>query len=256
MSKTPIFAIERRRRVASVIRSCLSQYALQDHVDETELHVCDQFIAETTSEKSGLSRVILDQMFPREPTPSTLYHYTCLAGLRGIASSCELRLYPIRNRLGQGGELEAFAKAHGLQGYLSTAEGEAFYKQLSDDLFYASMTRVPPKDPLQMWGGFARVTGVRLELQVQPKAAELRPVRYEQTRSGTLLSEINEALSRVGEPPLVPWNLSRIRAFYLSATVRTEDEVRLLMKRYPCGLDPTRSDGDSEYWPISDYSGQ
>lgn len=251
MSTAPtLIAIERKRSIAGIIRGCLSQYGLQDHVVETELHIHEQFIAETTSQKSRLSRAILDQMFPHEPAPSTVYHYTGLEGLKGIATSGELRLYPIRNRLGQGGELEAFAKAHGLQGYLSSAQGEAFYKQLSDDLFYAAMTRIPPKDPLLMWGAFARGTGVRLEIHLQPKAAELRPIRYEQIGSGTLLSEINEALCRVGEPPLVPWTLSRIGAFYLSSTVKSEDEVRLLMKRYPDGPDPTRSDGNSRYWPI------
>jgi hypothetical protein len=251
MSEIPILReIERKKKIAGIIRGCLAPYGLQGHVDENELHIREKCIVETTSQKAGLSKAILDQMFPREPAPSTLYHYTSLEGLKGIATSGELRLFPIRNRLGQGGELKAFAKAHGLQGYLDSAEGQPFYKQLSDDLFYAALTRVPPKDPQLMWEAFARGTGARLELRVEPKAAELRPIRYEQKGARTLLSVINDALTQDGAPPLVPWTLSRIGAFYLASTVRTEDEVRLVMKKYAGGFDPTRSDGKSLYWPI------
>lgn len=101
-----------------------------------------------------------------------------------------------------------------------------------------------------MWGAFAKGTGARLEFRVEPKAVELRPIRYELTGSTTLLNEINEALARQGEPPFVPWTTSRIGAFYLSSTVRTEDEVRLLMKRHQGGFDPTAHDGASAYWPV------
>jgi hypothetical protein len=189
-------------------------------------------------------------MFPREPVPSALYHYTDLTGFQGIVSSGGLRLYPVRKRLGEGGELEAFAKAHDLLGYLDVSKGAAFYKTLSDDLFYASMTRVPPKDPLVMWGAFAKGTGVRLAFQVSPKVAELRPIYYEENKPTTLLREINRALKRAGEPPFNPWTISRIGAFYLNSTVASEDEVRLLVKRHDGGLDLTRSDGTFSYWPI------
>lgn len=197
MTRAPIFdEIERKKKVADIIRDCLKPLGLDDHIDERELHVRDKYIAETTSQQSGLSRAVLDQMFPGEPSPSTLYHYTSLAGLKGIASTGELRLFPIRNRLDQGGELEAFAKTHYLEGYLDTAQGEAFYKELSDRLFYVAMTRMPPKNPSLMWSYFAAGTGVRLEFEVRRKAAELRPIRYETQGEKTLLSEINDVNRR------------------------------------------------------------
>lgn len=242
--------IYRKKKVANIFRSVLKPFGLDPHVDERQLHVRDKFIAETTGQDSKLSRAILDQMFPSEPSPSTLYHYTDLSGLKGIASTAELRLYPIRNRLGQGGELEAFAKTHQLGGYLDTTLGEAFYKDLSDGLFYVAMTRVPAKNPSLMWGYFAAGTGVRLEFQVQPKAADLRPIRYEAQGTATLLSEINDALSANGEPPFVPWTISRIGAFYLTSAVSTEDEVRLLVKSYDRTRDPISNDGASDFWPI------
>lgn len=242
--------IERKKKIAGIIRDCLRSHGLVCEVDENELHVHDKYVIETTGNNQRLSHAILNAIFPQETTPCTLYHYTGFDNLKGIVSSGELRLYPVRKRLGQGGELEAFAKAHGLQGYLQSAQGEPFFKELSDELFYCSMTRVPPKDPQLMWGAFAHGTGVRLELKVQPKAADLRPIRYEQMGSSTLLAEINSALALQNEPSFIPWTLSRIGAFYLSSTVNTEDEVRLLMKRHQGGLDLTRHDGAYSYWPV------
>lgn len=251
MSKPTIqVKIERQKKVAAIVRQRLTPYGLQNEIDEKELNAGKLYVAESIGNKERLSKAVLNAMFPHEPAPSTLYHYTSLDGLKGIASSGELRLYPIRKRLGEGGELEAFASAHGLKGYLDSAQGEAFFKELSDDLFYTSMTRVPPKDPSLMWYAFAHGNGARLELRVQPKAAQLRPIRYEQYGSRTLLQEINEALSQQGEPPFLPWTLSQIGAFYLSSSVETEDEVRLLIKRYSGGLDLTRNDGAYDYWPV------
>jgi hypothetical protein len=243
--------MERRKKVTDIIRECLKPYRLQGEVDEMKLLVGKSFIVETTGDMQRLSQAILNVMFPHEPVPCTLYHYTSFEGLQGIASSGEMRLYPIRKRLGPGGEeLEAFAKAHRLEGYLDTSEGAPFFEELSDDLYYTAMTRVPPKHPFLMWSYFADGTGARLEFRVRPKAAELRPIRYEQAGSVTLLNQINDSLFREGEPSFVPWTLSRIGAFYLSSTVNAEDEVRLLMKRHPGGPDPTASDGTWAYWPI------
>ena len=102
-----------------------------------------------------------------------------------------------------------------------------------------------------MWGAFSKGTGVRLEFQVRPKpAASLRPVYYEQNGATTLLWEINDALRIAGEPPFIPWTISRIGAFYLDWTVASEDEVRLLIKRHRDGMDRTQTDGTSDYWPI------
>lgn len=252
MCAAPIFAeISRRDKIVELFRTVLAGHGIALTMNRMDFHLREKAIIELTSKPAGLSATVLDFMFPEEPVPSTVYHYTGLDGFRGIVSSGELRLYPVRNRLGQGGELEAFATAHSLDGYLDPSKGEEFYKILSGDLFYASLTRVPPKDPSLMWGAFARGTGARLEFTLAPKlAAELRPVHYEQNGSTTLLREINDALKAAGEPPFNPWTISRIGAFYLNSTVATEDEVRLLIKRHADGIDLTRNDGTSDYWPV------
>jgi hypothetical protein len=250
MTEPPTFdETERREKVANILRECLRAYGLQDEIDETELQVHKLFVAENTGNQRNVSRAILDTMFPRETAPCDLYHYTSLSKLRSIALSGELRLYAVRKRLGQG-ELDTFAKVHGLKGYLDSSQGTPFLNELSDDLFYASMTRIPPKDPSLMWGVFAEGTGARLQFRIAPKAAELRSLQYEQPSTKTLLNEINEALARQGQPPFLPWTLSRIGAFYLPSTVRTEDEVRLVIKRYRGGPNPVLNDGNFNYWPV------
>lgn len=249
MTKPPIMVeTERRKKVASILRECLRPYGLQDKIDESQLQVRELSIAENTNRRC-VSRAILDTMFPHAEAPCDLYHYTSLAKLRSIASSRELRLFAVRKRLGQG-ELDTFAKEHGLKGYLDSSQGPPFLEELSDDLFYVSMTRVPPKDPPLMWGVFAEGTGARLQFRIAPNAAELRSIQYQQSSTKTLFNEINDALARDGQPPFLPWTLSRIIAFYLPSTVQTEDEVRLLIKRYKEGPNPVRSDGSFNYWPV------
>jgi hypothetical protein len=252
MTAAPILVeMARRDRIVDIFRSVLARHGIVLSMNRMDFHLCEKVIIELTPQPARLSAAVLDFMFPHEPTPSTVYHYTGFSGFQGIVSSGELRLYPVRNRLGQGGELKAFAKTHALDGYLDPSQGEELYKTLSDDLFYASLTRIPPKDPLLMWGAFGGGTGVRLELKVTPKpAAALRPIYYETGGSMTLLQEINDALRAAGEPPFNPWTISRAGAFYLDWTVAMEDEVRLLVKRHPEGIDLARNDGTSDYWPI------
>lgn len=247
--------LKKREKVAQIMQDVLAQHAVAPPDFRDYIHVRDTHIIEHTSQNAGLSQAIFDHMFPRETSPKTLYHYTNLTALAGIASSAELHLYPIRKRIDEGGELSAFARAHGLMGYLNSDEGEPYYEVLSDDLFYLSMTRIPPRDPSLMWGAFSSGTGVRLEFEVTAKVAQLRPVYYEQKGSTTLLADINAALKANCEPPFVPFTISHIGAFYLSSLVSSEDEVRLMVKRYKCGADLTRNDGKYDYWPIPISSG-
>jgi hypothetical protein len=124
------------------------------------------------------------------------------------------------------------------------------YDDLSKDLFYIALTHHPAKNPSDLWGGFAQGTGVRLEFRIDPQQSDLRPIRYEQKGVPTLLLEINQALLNVGEPPLVPWRISQIGAFYLDATVSGEDEVRLLVKRHEGAKTPVLKGSSHEYWPV------
>ena len=252
MSRAPIFdVIERRTKVANIFRPVLARYGLESLLDELKLHIREKCITEL-SHCRQLSNGILTAMFPKEGIPSELFHYTKLPLFRSIASSGELRLYWMRKRLGQG-ELDTFAITHGLDGYLSSSKGKPpFYKELSDDIFYTSLTRPGGQSEDELWNVFAEGgRGVRLRLQVAPVRArsDLRPIQYE-AAAQTLLNELNRKLADAGEPPFVPWTISRIGAFYLPSTLHREDEVRLMIKRYKNGRNDARSDLPDEYWPI------
>lgn len=248
MSKPSIIsALERRRKVGNILRAVLSPYNLEDAVDEREIQIRTEVIVDNTGNQA-LSNKILNAMFPREPAPAELLLYTTLQGLEGIAGSGELRLYPIRKHIDEG-ELRAFAQAHRLRGYLRTAEGEPFYKELSDDLFYTSLVRPNQIDQALMWNVFAQGTGARLKMQLVPDVAELRPIQYA-APFRTLLTQLNDALAAAGEPPFLPWTISRIGGFYLPSSLRLEEEVRLMVKRFEGGENIARPEGRYEYWPI------
>jgi hypothetical protein len=54
--------------VASILHECLKRYGLQDAVNETELQVRELSVTEATGNR-GVSRAVLDAMFPPETTP-------------------------------------------------------------------------------------------------------------------------------------------------------------------------------------------
>lgn len=249
MTKPPILVqIEREKKVRGILESVLRQYGLEAHANDAELTFSAKVIVENTGSRK-LSNVILDNMFPRAPSPSELFHYTSVASLQSIAVTGQLRLYWARKRIGQG-ELDTFAIKHGLRGYLDSSAGEPFYKTLSDDLFYISLTRPGGGDETELWNVFAEGgRGIRLKLRIHPSRAALRTIRYD-AHADTILAELNSALASEGEPPFVPWSLSKIGAFYLPSTLHREDEVRLLIKRYAGGQDDTLPDGTERYWPL------
>ena len=249
MAQAPIFrAIARQGAVEKILDPILSQVGIRQTFDIWEMQIRDQVIVENTGNKNRFSNAVLDYMFPKERTPAELLHYTKMDGLRGIAASGELRLYPILKRIDQG-ELDVFAITHRLDGYLR-GPGKPYYIDLSEDLFYVSLARPGAANEPYMWNIFGEQgRGVRLRLRLMPQQADLRGIQYAR-ESRTLLNQINDALAQEGQPPFVPWTISRIGGFYLPSNLNTEDEVRLMIKRHKDGADVTRSDGQYDYWPI------
>jgi hypothetical protein len=249
MAHAPIFDwIEDRKTAGQVIRGVLHRHGLDPTFDDEQLHVRKDYIAEP-SWSNIISDAILGRMFPRLPGPVELLHYTSAEGLAGIARSGELRLFPVRRRINQG-EIDTFARSHRLEGYLRSADGEPYFKELSDDLFYTSFTDETTKNELDMWSVFGKgETGARLRVRLTPTKAELRTVLYEPS-ARTLLNEMNDALADVGMAAFLPWTISRIGAFYLPSTLFVESEARLLVKRHKSIKLPTVRNNEGEYLPI------
>ena len=242
--------------VTNVFQDVLGRHALAGVFDPHAVHIRPRFICEFTGSHE-LSNAVLDSMFPRDAGPVELEHFTSLDGFRGIVSSGELRLYSVSKRLEEH-EFTTFAREHRLAGYLRCGQHgyvRPYYRQLAKDLFYCSLTRPGAGNESHMFRAFAdHGRGVRLRLRVMPGAAELRSIRYQQLGRPTLLRELNEALVERRSVPFVPWTLSKIGVFYLPLGYATEDESRLLIKRYVeyrgTDMDVARSDGRFEYWPL------
>jgi hypothetical protein len=249
MTKAPIvLAQEQKQAVEKILDPILSQVGIRHAFDIREMQIRDRVIVENPDKEKRFSSAVVDQMFPKEKTPAELLHYTKMDGLRGIASSGELRLYPILKRIGES-ELAAFAITHKLDGYLK-GPGRPYYIDLSEDLFYTSLTRPGAANEAYMWNVFAEQgRGVRLKLRLAPGQADLRGIQYGQA-SRTILNRINDALTWEKQPPFLPWTVSRIGGFYLPSNINVEDEVRLMMKRHKDGRDVTQSDGQYNYWPV------
>lgn len=241
--------LERRKKIAEVFRGVLSARGISNAFEEQGITITERTIVESTGGQKKLSNAILDYMFPKEPSPCDLFHYTSASALKDIAASGELRLYALRRHIDEG-ELKTFATKHTLAGYLDGSRGEEYYRELSDDIFYTSFTRLGAKSTADMWAFFAEGgRGVRLKFRLAPRAADLRSIQYEQP-CRTLLNELHDALSAAGEPPFVPWQISRIGGFYLPSTLAYEDEIRLMVKRHKDDRNDARRDGNDEYWPI------
>lgn len=249
MAGDPLREFNTRRAVAQTIGTVASQLGATINVTPNELNARPEFVVEFTGNERKVSSAILDFMFPKEPQPAQLIHYTSLSALENIANTNELRLYPILKRIGQG-ELDQFAADHNFEGYTDQSSGPPLYKEFSRDLFYISLSRENAQNQGYLWNVFGDGgKGVQLHFEISVKAADLRPINY-QSPKRQLLKKINNQLIASGCVPFIPWGISRIGAFYLPSSLIIEDEIRLLIKRYSDGIDDTEDDTKFEYWPI------
>jgi hypothetical protein len=86
MSRAPIFdAIERRKKVAKIFQPVLAKYGLEHLFDELKLNIRKDRITEL-SHCRQLSDAIFTAMFPKETTPSVLFHYPSDPGV--VVLSC------------------------------------------------------------------------------------------------------------------------------------------------------------------------
>jgi hypothetical protein len=93
---------------------------------------------------------------------------------------------------------------------LDSPTGEPYAKELSDDIFYTSFADLARSDENMIWASFSESgRGVRLKFRLEPGSGDLRPIQYENP-ARTLLIELNRALTAQGEPPFMPWTISRI----------------------------------------------
>ena len=207
---------------------------------------------ENTANDRELAEAVLGIDFPRIVSKVELDHYTSVQSLRGILVSRAFHLRAVARNLPHD-EFTTFAKQHDLAGYFDTGQsGQCVYEELSDDLFFLSLTEPGHPNENHMWEEFAsRGRGVRMRLCVTPKPpADLRRMRCT-TGAPTAFKRINDDLKRQLNLVYIPWGLSRICAFYLTSSYDIEMESRLLVKRHNDGIDLTIPDGMHRAWPVA-----
>jgi hypothetical protein len=211
----------------------------------TRLHVRPEYFREFTW-STILSDTVLNRMFPLWKEPIELEHFTTFAGFTGIISTGQLRLYWVRKRLSDH-ELQSFASDHRLHGYISGPS--PYYVELSEQLFFCSMTQPQSGDDQRLWDNFGeKQRGVRLRFRVTSKAADLRPIYYGGAKR-TLLSELNHKLETKTRRIFLPSSISKIGAFYLPLGFKDEAEVRLLLRKTP-HVNGWGVDGVNEYCAV------
>jgi hypothetical protein len=253
-TEAPILArLRKQDEAVRILKTVLGGHGIHAAIDRNDIHVREKYICEITGNQSRISNIIYDHIFPKQ-TAVEVFHYTTSDGFKGIINTGELRLYSLKKRINDDcGELDSFAEKHGFEGYLDDTKGVAFFKTLSENLFYTSLTRIDATNEAMMWDTFGgNGSGVRLKLRIsvqQGQRGDLRRIQYE-TPGRTLLNQIDEALRAACLPPFVPWTTSRVGAFFLPGYLDDESEARLLVKHYDGAPDDRRTDGSFQFWPV------
>jgi hypothetical protein len=247
--------IRRRRTAAGIIQKALADDGHQTTVDPNTLIVRPKGVFEITANKGALADQIWDLMYPHAPV-GEFFHYSDMAGFKGIIGDGLLRLTYLTKRMAEDTELRTHARRHRWRGYLDTSAGPDYADTLAKDIFYTSFTPTNSKNEREMWrdfGGHSR--GVRLRLQVEvdrarPHRGELRAIKY-LTGEKTLLNRINDDLAAAGLPEFLPWKASKIGAFGLpSGSLDVESEIRLLVKHHQGAPDIRKTDGAREFLEV------
>lgn len=230
-------AIAQRNAVEAILDPILSKSGIRGAFDAREIQIRDHVIVENTGNKNRFSDAVLDCTTTRRWTGfAALHRQASCAFTRYSSALVRANLMPL--------------PSHTSSMDISEGPGRPYYVDLSEDLFYVSLTRPGAANEAYMWNAFAeRGRGVRLKLQLTPQQADLRGIQYAQA-SRTLLNRINDALTWEKQPPFVPWTISRIGGFYLPSNLNVEDEVRLVIKRHKDAPKVTRSDGKYDYRPV------
>ena len=142
-------------------------------------------------------------------------------GLRGIATSNELRLYPILKRIGQG---ELILCHHPQARWISQGPREALLHRPVGRPFLCLACAAGRCKQANVERVCRVGTGVRLKCGSRRRT--LICAGYGMLRFRTLLNRINDALTWQNQPPFVPWTISRIEDFICPQTLNVEDEVR------------------------------
>jgi hypothetical protein len=215
-------------RIVIAVNEELARAGEPAEFDAQEIAVTPHGVHEVPLGSRRLSSLLTRLAFP-SVTKKRVSHYTSYDSFLAIVETGQLRLYAVRKRIAEH-ELQTLLDELGFRGSeVDPASGKAIYEELSDDLFYISLT--PEQNSSYLWKTFAKnATGVRLDFYIEAQIDDFRSISYSPMNSpvvklvGRLRNDFHKLLLLRG--------ISRLCAFHLPSLYGEEHEDRLLVARH------------------------
>jgi hypothetical protein len=217
-----------------------------------DLVVTDNCVWDVSADEP-LSTAIAQHVWP-SISKDEVYHFTSAEAAEAIEKSGLFRLYNLERRHREN-EIEAFCRAHGLDGYLaSDANGVPRYRRdILPQMFYASFASgdIDADSERTLWTNFGHSGGARLKLRVSARNPDFRRIYYPGTQPAIpLLRDLTALVEHTYRRRFILRGVSRLCAFYLPSEYGIENEKRVLFKKWD-GIGPdVHSDGTWTYIDI------
>lgn len=172
-SEPPPIELNNKKRKAAEI---LEKHACALPYESADLQLIDGFVYEPTW-STVVSDDLLGRMFPKLG-PTEVVHFTKPDTLPSILEKKQLWLATVAKNFAT--EYIAFLTEHAY----AAAKSKQIRRELAECYFYASFTVPGSGSEASHWSTFADGgTGYRLRLQLSPRAADLREIRYERAKT-------------------------------------------------------------------------
>lgn len=213
----PIDLLNKKRKAAEI----LEKHACDLPYESTDLQLIDGFVYEPTW-STVMSDDLLGRMFPKLG-PTEVVHFTKPDIFPSILEKKQLWLATVAKNF--DAEYIAFLKEHAY----AAAKSKQIRRELAECYFYASFTVPGSGSEPSHWCTFAKGgTGYRLRLQLSPRAADLREIRYDGSKK-SLLTLLDEDLMEAIGCRFFPRSAAKLTAFSLRKSLAYEHETRLLV---------------------------
>ena len=236
--------------LASEINLILRQNGVTTTIAAADLIVTENFVWDTSEER--LSKAIAEHIWPSIPSDE-VFHFTSAETAEAIEQTRKFRLYNVERRHHEH-EVEAFCRAHGLDGYLHADEsGIALYRrEIMPQLFYASFaSRFIDEDSARHLRANFGQGGARLRFRIAAQNPDFRRIFYPAMKPHIpLLRALTSLVEGTYKRRFMLRGISRLCAFYLPSEYAIEDEKRMLYKKWEGHGPDVQSDGKWKYLEV------
>ena len=215
-------------RIVIALNEELARAGEPTEFEAQEIAVTPHGVHEVPLGSRRLSSLLTRLAFP-SIAQKRVSHYTSYDSFLAIVETRQLRLYAVRKRITEH-ELQTLLNELGFRGVeVDPGSGKPIYDELSDDLFYISLT--PEQNSSHLWKTFAQnATGVRLDFYIEAQIDDFRSISYSPMNSPVV--KLVRRLRNDFHKLLLLRGISRLCAFHLPSLYGEEHEDRLLLARH------------------------